>query len=103
MSKVRDQFHTSGLLWSSVAIAGFIVMVNGIQRGGQSFSRLQELDKRYALLQERITGFRLKNSQLEKEIGHIEQDPDYAAKILRDQYHLTAPGEEFIFVPEIEY
>ena len=102
MSKVRDQFHTSGLMWACVAIFGFMVMLNGIQRGGQSFSRLQELDKRYALLQERIAGFQLKNSQLENEIKNIEQDPDYAAKILRDQYHLREPGEEFIFVPELE-
>lgn len=76
------------------------VVTLGILRGESSFERYMALKDSEATLGSAVDDLEAENRDTANEITKLKKSPSYAAKVLRDRYHITEEDERIEFFGE---
>lgn len=89
--------HTEMTLIKLMMIAAIGVLLISGFKGKSSVMDYFELLESRKSLQNSLESMKFEIKNLETEIERIRESPDYARRVLRDQFHVTEEHENIIF------
>lgn len=80
-----------------IILGASLLFLLGIFRGPNPIAPFLELTKSHDVLKRSIEITKAKADRISSEIKRIEENPEYARKVLKDKYHITDENESIVF------